>query len=124
MAEQDRQIRKILQNRGRCLVWEKPINDDIFFPFYIRCYIMVYSCWLFRFEHSCVAYDKEAAKYAVAYSQLDKFQADRTPRYLQYVLIQDHPPNNLVIKYGIFGVLAIMEELSDCWAIMVIYLIG
>jgi hypothetical protein len=33
-----------------------------------------------RFEHACVAYDKQAAKYAVAYSQLDKFQADRTPR--------------------------------------------
>jgi hypothetical protein len=59
---------------------------------------MVYSFLLFRFEHSCVAYDKEAAKYAVAYSQLDKFQADRTPRYLQYVLIQDHPPGHLVIK--------------------------
>jgi hypothetical protein len=38
-----------------------------------------------------VAYDKEAAKYAVAYSQLDKFQADRTPRYLKYDLKTIHP---------------------------------
>jgi hypothetical protein len=37
--------------------------------------------WGYRFEHTCVAYDKETAKYAVSFSNLNKHVTDRTPRY-------------------------------------------
>ena len=37
--------------------------------------------WGYRFEHTCVSYDKEAAKYAVSFSNLNRHVADRTPRY-------------------------------------------
>jgi len=36
--------------------------------------------WGYRFEHTCVAYDKGTTKYAVSYSTINKFVADRTPR--------------------------------------------
>jgi len=41
--------------------------------------------WGYRFEHTCVAYDKESAKYAVSFSNLNKHVADRTPRYVRSV---------------------------------------
>ncbi|XP_023321179.1 ATP-sensitive inward rectifier potassium channel 8 [Eurytemora carolleeae] len=37
--------------------------------------------WGYRFEHTCVAYDKEETKYSVSYTMLNKFVADRTPRF-------------------------------------------
>ena len=36
--------------------------------------------WGQRFEHSCVAYDKELAKYAISYNMINRFVPDRTPR--------------------------------------------
>jgi hypothetical protein len=36
--------------------------------------------WGYRFEHNCVSYDKDNAKYAVSLTGLNKFQADKTPR--------------------------------------------
>jgi potassium inwardly-rectifying channel subfamily J len=36
--------------------------------------------WGQRFEHTTVAYDKEAAKYAVSYTTINAFQPDKTPR--------------------------------------------
>jgi len=37
--------------------------------------------WGYRFEHTCVAYDKQLTKYVVSYHTLNQFSADRTPRY-------------------------------------------
>ena len=37
--------------------------------------------WGYRFEQTCVAYDKEVAKYAVSLRTINRIQADRTPRY-------------------------------------------
>ena len=39
--------------------------------------------WGYRFEHSCVSYDKQEAKYAVSITNLNKISADNTPRYIQ-----------------------------------------
>ena len=36
--------------------------------------------WGYRFEHSCVSYDKTHAKYAVSITNLNKVIADNTPR--------------------------------------------
>ena len=36
--------------------------------------------WGQRFEHACVAYDKELSKYAISYAMLSRFVQDRTPR--------------------------------------------
>jgi len=36
--------------------------------------------WGYRFEHSCVSYDKAHAKYAVSITNLNKVVADNTPR--------------------------------------------
>ena len=36
--------------------------------------------WGQRFEHTCVAYDKEASKYAISYAMLNSFVQDKTPR--------------------------------------------
>eukprot|EP00090_Calanus_glacialis_P004674 TRINITY_DN13527_c0_g1_i1.p1 TRINITY_DN13527_c0_g1~~TRINITY_DN13527_c0_g1_i1.p1 ORF type:complete len:460 (-),score=70.14 TRINITY_DN13527_c0_g1_i1:189-1568(-) len=36
--------------------------------------------WGYRFEHSCVSYDKTQAKYAVSITNLNKVIADNTPR--------------------------------------------
>ena len=36
--------------------------------------------WGYRFEHTCVAYDKAVAKYAVSLTSLNKFVQDKTPR--------------------------------------------
>jgi len=36
--------------------------------------------WGQRFEHTCVAYDKELSKYAISYAMLSRFVQDRTPR--------------------------------------------
>jgi len=36
--------------------------------------------WGNRFDHCCVAYDKEASKYAISYAMLNQFLPDRTPR--------------------------------------------
>ena len=33
-----------------------------------------------RFEHTTVAYDKDAAKYALTYSTISAFEQDSTPR--------------------------------------------
>ena len=37
--------------------------------------------WGYRFEHSCVSYDKQEAKYAVSITNLNKIKPDNTPRY-------------------------------------------
>ena len=37
--------------------------------------------WGYRFENSCVTYDKSAAKYAINIGNLDKIIPDSTPRY-------------------------------------------
>lgn len=37
--------------------------------------------WGYRFENSCVTYDKGAAKYAINIGNLDKIIPDNTPRY-------------------------------------------
>ena len=47
--------------------------------------------WGYRFEHSCVSYDKQEAKYAVSITNLNKISADNTPRYIQH--------NNSGFKY-------------------------
>lgn len=36
--------------------------------------------WGYRFEHSCVSYDKQEAKYAVSITNLNKIRPDNTPR--------------------------------------------
>ena len=36
--------------------------------------------WGYRFEHSCVSYDKQEAKYAVSITNLNKVRPDNTPR--------------------------------------------
>ena len=36
--------------------------------------------WGHRFEHTCVAYDKMASKYAVSYDTIDSIVQDQTPR--------------------------------------------
>ena len=36
--------------------------------------------WGQRFEHTTVAYDKEAAKYAISYSTINSYDQDSTPR--------------------------------------------
>lgn len=36
--------------------------------------------WGHRFEHSCVAYDKQTTKYVISYATINKCIADRTPR--------------------------------------------
>jgi len=36
--------------------------------------------WAHRFEHTCVAYDKNLTKYAISYSTINRVKADRTPR--------------------------------------------
>ena len=36
--------------------------------------------WGQRFEHTTVAYDKEAAKYALTFSTISAFEQDSTPR--------------------------------------------
>jgi hypothetical protein len=36
--------------------------------------------WGQRFEHTTVAYDKEAAKYAITYSTINTHEQDTTPR--------------------------------------------
>ena len=38
--------------------------------------------WGYRFEHSCVSYDKKESKYAVSITNLNKIVPDNTPRYL------------------------------------------
>ena len=40
--------------------------------------------WGYRFEHSCVSYDKQEAKYAVSITNLNKISADNTPRYIRH----------------------------------------
>jgi hypothetical protein len=47
--------------------------------------------WGYRFEHNCVSYDKDNAKYAVSLTGLNKFQADKTPRWVGVIM------ENLVI---------------------------
>ena len=37
--------------------------------------------WGHRFDHSCVAYDKMASKYAVSYDAIDSIVQDETPRH-------------------------------------------
>ena len=37
--------------------------------------------WGYRFEHSCVSYDKQEAKYAVSITNLNKIRPDNTPRW-------------------------------------------
>ena len=36
--------------------------------------------WGYRFEQTCVAYDKQEAKYAVSLKTINRISADRTPR--------------------------------------------
>merc|ERR1719186_1006791 len=36
--------------------------------------------WGYRFEHSCVSYDKKESKYAVSITNLNKVIPDNTPR--------------------------------------------
>jgi len=36
--------------------------------------------WGQRFEHTCVAYDKELSKYAISYNMINRFVPDMTPR--------------------------------------------
>ena len=43
--------------------------------------------WGYRFEHSCVSYDKQEAKYAVSITNLNKIRADNTPRYIQKLVL-------------------------------------
>ena len=38
--------------------------------------------WGYRFEQTCVAYDKKVAKYAVSYKSINSIIPDRTPRYV------------------------------------------
>ena len=48
--------------------------------------------WGYRFEHSCVSYDKQEAKYAVSITNLNKIRADNTPRYTHHQkLVLDIP---------------------------------
>ena len=48
--------------------------------------------WGYRFEHSCVSYDKQEAKYAVSITNLNKIRADNTPRYTHNkILVLDIP---------------------------------
>jgi len=42
--------------------------------------------WGQRFEHTCVAYDKELSKYAISYATLNSLVEDRTPRLSARVL--------------------------------------
>ena len=35
---------------------------------------------LYRFEHTCVSYDKQISKYLVSLAGLNKFVQDKTPR--------------------------------------------
>jgi len=42
--------------------------------------------WGQRFEHTCVAYDKELSKYAISYNMINRFVPDITPRLSAQVL--------------------------------------
>ena len=50
--------------------------------------------WGYRFEHSCVSYDKQEAKYAVSITNLNKISADNTPRYIR----RKHNDKNIFLK--------------------------
>ena len=41
----------------------------------------LWNAMLIRFEHTTVAYDKDAAKYALTYSTISAFEQDSTPRW-------------------------------------------
>ena len=42
--------------------------------------------WGYRFENTCVTYDKSQAKYVVNIGNMDKIVADNTPRYKLWAL--------------------------------------
>ena len=46
--------------------------------------------WGFRFEQTCVAYDKKEAKYAVSFKTINTIRPDRTPRLEIEVLISEN----------------------------------
>ena len=45
--------------------------------------------WGYRFENTCVTYDKSQAKYVVNIGNMDKIVADNTPRYKLWALSWD-----------------------------------
>ena len=54
--------------------------------------------WGFRFEQTCVAYDKKEAKYAVSFKTINTIRPDRTPRLQIQVLISENISSSLQVQ--------------------------
>ena len=56
------------------------IQEDMYVLQVRTSYLPNEILWGYRFEHSCVSYDKQEAKYAVSITNLNKIRPDNTPR--------------------------------------------
>ena len=64
--------------------------------------------WGFRFEQTCVAYDKEEAKYAVSIKTINSIRTDRTPRL------------ELLLSYSLYFYYLFIGAVLGSWRITII----